>query len=376
MISVIIGGDFAPTETNYELFDSGNIEQIFGVALLDLLKQADFRIFNLEVPLTDLEAPIDKCGPNLIAPVSTIKGIGALNPSILILANNHILDQGEQGLLSTLELLKGREIGFVGAGLNLTEAAKPAIVEKSGIRIGFYACAEHEFSIATENRPGANPFDPLDSLDHIESLAKNCDHVIVFYHGGKEHYRYPSPGLQKICRKIVDKGAGVVICQHSHCIGAYEQYENGTIVYGQGNFIFDNSESEFWKTSLLIKVILTKAGASVDYIPLIKYGNVVRLAGKKQSQEILKDFYERSMQIKESGFIEHNYYLFAEKNIYGYLRSLFGFGKWFSRVDRYLFGGRLLKVVYNKRKILAMQNYIECEAHRELLLRGLDVLKK
>lgn len=168
MISVIIGGDFAPTETNYELFDSGNIEQIFGMALLDLLKQADFRIFNLEVPLTDLEAPIDKCGPNLIAPVSTIKGIGALNPTTLILANNHILDQGEQGLLSTLELLKSREIGFVGAGLNLTEAAKPAIVQKSGIRIGFYACAEHEFSIATENRPGANPFDPLEGLDHIE----------------------------------------------------------------------------------------------------------------------------------------------------------------------------------------------------------------
>ena len=59
MISVIIGGDFAPTETNYKLFDSGNIKKIFGVALLDLLKQADFRIFNLEVPLTDLEAPID-----------------------------------------------------------------------------------------------------------------------------------------------------------------------------------------------------------------------------------------------------------------------------------------------------------------------------
>ena len=42
-------------------------------------------------------------------------------------------------------------------------------------------------------------------------LKKQCDYVIVLYHGGKEHYRYPSPYLQKVCRKIVDKGADIVV---------------------------------------------------------------------------------------------------------------------------------------------------------------------
>lgn len=51
--------------------------------------------FNLEVPLTDKEEPIPKCGPNLVTHIITINGIKALNPSLIALANNHILDQGE-----------------------------------------------------------------------------------------------------------------------------------------------------------------------------------------------------------------------------------------------------------------------------------------
>ena len=51
--------------------------------------------FNIEVPLIDKEEPIPKCGPNLVTHIITINGIKALNPSLIALANNHILDQGE-----------------------------------------------------------------------------------------------------------------------------------------------------------------------------------------------------------------------------------------------------------------------------------------
>ena len=69
------------------------------------------------------------------------------------------------------------------------------------MKIGIYACAENEFTIATDTTAGANPFDPFESLDHIQNLKRSCDYVIVLYHGGKEHYRYPSPYLQKFVGK-------------------------------------------------------------------------------------------------------------------------------------------------------------------------------
>jgi poly-gamma-glutamate synthesis protein (capsule biosynthesis protein) len=369
-VQIIIGGDIVPTESNLELFNSGDIEALIGGDLVDLLNGCDIRIFNLEVPLADHAAPIPKCGPPLIAPTSTVRGLKALNPSLIALANNHILDQGEQGLKSTVSVLKENGIPYVGAGSRLAEASRPYIIERGGLRIGVYACAEQEFSIATDTTAGANPFDPLESLDHIAALKAESDHVIVLYHGGKEHYRYPSPYLQKVCRKIVQKGADLVVCQHSHCIGCYEEYQGSTIVYGQGNFIFDLTESEFWQTSLLLKVSFGDIMA-VEYIPICKRGKSVELPQANVKAEILEQFRQRSAQISEEGFIKGQYKLFAEGMNQKYLNSLAGHGVWIQRIDKRLFGGQLIKQRYNMAKKLMLRNYIECEAHRELLIEGL-----
>jgi poly-gamma-glutamate synthesis protein (capsule biosynthesis protein) len=267
-IDLIIGGDLAPTKSNYSVFERGDLVSIIDEKLLNCIKKADFRIFNLEVPLTEELKPILKDGPNLYSPVSAIKGIEQLNPDVLAIANNHILDQDEQGLLQTITQLDKSGIKHVGADVNLEKAACPLILEKYGIKVGIYACAEYEFSIAGEKSAGANPFDPLESPDHISALKEQSDFVIVLHHGGKEHYRYPSPGLRKVCRKMVDKGADLVVCQHSHCIGAFEKYNNGTIVYGQGNFLFDRNDNEFWKTGLLLKVSIDK-NMSVEFVSLL-----------------------------------------------------------------------------------------------------------
>ena len=239
------------------------------------------------------------------------------------------------------------------------------------MKIGIYACAEHEFTIATANTPGANPFDPLESLDHIVTLKAECDYVIVLYHGGKEHYRYPSPYLQKVCRKMAQKGADLVVCQHSHCIGCYETYNDSTLVYGQGNFLFDDSDSEFWQTSLLIRLSISDK-LHIDYIPIVKAMSSVRLADDKTAEDILAAFHQRSCEILKSGFVEQQYQQFAADNYLSYVSQFAAFGKWLSRIDRRLLNGMLAKRKYNKRQSLAIQNYIECEAHRELVLAGLQ----
>ena len=370
-MQLIIGGDLVPTQSNIDLFSNGDVNALFGEELLSLWNAADLRILNLEVPITDKEDPIAKCGPNLIAPTSTMKGIKALNPTLITLANNHILDQGSQGLKSTEDILNKNEISFIGAGNNLNEANKHYIFQKDGLKIGVYACAEHEFTIATENTPGANPFDPLESLDHIVTLKAECDYVIVLYHGGKEHYRYPSPYLQKVSRKMAQKGADLVVCQHSHCIGCYEKHNGSTLVYGQGNFLFDDSDSEFWQTSLLIKVSICDK-LQIDYIPIVKAINGVRLADGKTAEDMLVAFHQRSCEILKSGFVEHQYQQFAVDNYLLYVRQFAAFGKWLSRIDRRLLNGMLAKRKYNKRQLLAIQNFIECEAHRELVLAGLQ----
>ncbi len=369
-MELLIAGDLVPTNSNINLFSNADLKTLLGEELIHLWHSADIRIFNLETPLIERLEPIDKCGPNLFAPLTTINGIKALIPSLIILANNHILDQREQGLITTMNILLKNNIPYLGAGKNIIEASKSYIFKQNKLKLGFYACTEYEFSIATEKTAGANPFDPFESLDHISHLKNHCDYIIVLYHGGKEHYCYPSPYLRKVCRKMIDKGADLIICQHSHCIGCFEEYKNAKIVYGQGNFIFNKQKNEYWNSSLLIRLNLDK-DQKIDYIPISTSEKGIRLAKGNEKKTIMSSFLTRSKEILRDEFIEEQYKLFAGKNINNYLRAFSGYGKWLSRIDKYVLNDYILKHKYNKNKLLAIQNFIECEAHRELLIKGI-----
>lgn len=196
--------------------------------------------------------------------------------------------------------------------------------------------------------------------------------MIVLYHGGKEHYRYPSPSLQKICRRFVDKGADLVICQHSHCIGCEEKYKGGTIVYGQGNFIFDDNDNECWQTSLLVKI---EGDFTVSYLPLMKIGNGVRLADEEKGKEILDGFYVRSEEIQVPEVIERRYAEFADSFLEFYLRALSGKRPaWFcvlNKISRGAYMKRYLRNAYGTHELVRISNYIDCEAHRELLSKAM-----
>ena len=371
-MKVIIGADLVPTDTNIELFSQGRKQELLGNELIDILDRAAFRIFNLEIPLTDSDTPIVKQGPNMRAPTKCAQGLAAIGADLLTLANNHILDQGDQGLRSTIQALDDVGINHVGAGINLREAREPFFFEISGKQYGVYACAEHEFSIADEESPGANPFDSLDTPDKVREVKSKCDFLIVLYHGGKEHYRYPSPYLQKTCRKLVEKGADLIVCQHSHCVGCKEEYFNGTIVYGQGNFLFDHQNDECWNTGLLVSVTEDK---TVGYIPLMKTGRGVRLAVGDEAERILSEFNKRSDNIQQEGFIQRQYLEYAIKNIDDYMLFLTGKrGNIAFRIANKLSRYRLQKYViqrYSRKVRIGLRNYVECEAHRELLIEGL-----
>lgn len=377
-MSILIGADFVPTQSNRSSFESGAKGELVDAGLLSILESADYRIFNLEVPLTDESHPIEKNGPNLIASTKSIAGYQSLKVDLLTLANNHIMDQGEEALKSTFAVLDKAGISYVGAGDHIISASKPFYFRFADKKVGVYACAEHEFSIADDECPGANPFDPCESFDHILSMKDNCDYIIVLYHGGKEHYRYPSPMLQKVCRKFIDKGAGLVVCQHSHCIGCEEKWKDGTIVYGQGNFLFDYSESEFWQSGLLIEI---DEAFDIHYYPLSKDGASVKLASKDSSEDIMAEFAQRSRQILSPGFVSKEYDRFADSYLENYLFAFSGQSKNFTnavlnKLTNQHYNQWVLKRKYTEKRKIAMRNYIECESHRELLLHGLQRKKQ
>ena len=74
------------------------------------------------------------------------------------------MDFGNQGLKDTLEKLEENHISHVGAGFNLKEATKVFTIEKEGFKIGILNFAENEWSIAEDDKPGANPLDIIENV--------------------------------------------------------------------------------------------------------------------------------------------------------------------------------------------------------------------
>lgn len=369
-MKLLIGADIVPTDNNMKYFLDGNIEYLMGHDLMKLFDSADFKILNLEVPLTNIEQPIKKCGPNLIAPKETINGLMKINSCFYALANNHILDQSEQGLISTMNLLESKNIAYAGAGKNINEASKPHIFEKEGLRVGIYCCAEHEFTIATKKTAGANPFDPLKSFDDVQKLKSNCDYVIVIFHGGKEMYRYPSPYIQEVFRKFSDNGADAVISQHSHCIGCYEKYNDAYLIYGQGNFLFSRVHDEFWDSSLLIELNLEENKKELTFHPIVSKQNYIRYAKDEEANTLMHEFMSRSNEIKNEEFVVKNYDEYIKKFSCNYARAMKGRISILKRAYLKLFK-KDINYFYSIEEMLLLLNYIECESHRELLIREL-----
>jgi poly-gamma-glutamate synthesis protein (capsule biosynthesis protein) len=135
--------------------------------------------------------------------------------------------------------------------------------------------------------------------------------------------------------------------------------------------LFDESDDEFWQTGLLIKVSI-RDKLQIDYIPIVKAINSVRLADGKTAEDILVAMHQRSCEILKSGFVEQQYRQIAADSHLHYVIQFGAFGKWLCRIDRRLLNGTLAKRKYNKEQLLAIQNSIQCEAHRELVLAGLQ----
>lgn len=237
-----------------------------------------------------------------------------------MLSNNHVFDFGIQGLKDTMNNLDRVGLPYTGVGENDTDSRKPYIIEKDDKKIGFINVCEHEYSYALPDRIGTNPYDPYLTMRDIRTLKKQVDFVIVIYHGGKEHCRYPSPRLRTLCQEMVENGASVVLTQHSHCIGCYENYKGGHIVYGQGNFHFcKKNMAETWYTSLLVQLNIDKE-VNIEFYPIITNEASIELAKGEQATEILNAFAKRNKELINGNW-RKDWHEYCEKVGAGYIRA-------------------------------------------------------
>lgn len=252
---IIIAGDLFTS-------DEFQSKDLIDKSVTDIFQQNDYRIVNLEAPLTSKEPKnkIIKTGPHLRMSVNTVMPyLKQLKVDAVTLANNHILDYGAIGLTNTFNSLIENKIDNVGAGINQTEANKALTLEKEGMRIAILNFCENEWSIAETDSFGANPMDIIDNVNQIKVAKATHDKVICIIHGGHEYYHLPSPRMVRQYHFYADNGADTIVGHHTHCISGYEVYNGVPILYSLGNFIFTKpSKRDVWYIGLLLNLIIEK----------------------------------------------------------------------------------------------------------------------
>lgn len=318
-MKTLLLGDISPTSYSAPLFDAGDLKALFHDSL-SLFENKDFIIANLECAITEHDGAIKKFGPNLKAPLKTAQRLRELGINCVGLSNNHVFDFGKKGIEDTLAALDNAGIDYTGFGNDYEDSRKNYTFELNGEKICIVAVCEHEYSYALDDRMGARGFDPFDTMEDIRAAKATHDRVIVMYHGAKEHCQYPSPRIRKLCQAMAKCGADVVLCQHSHCIGVYEEFEGCHILYGQGNFHFTSVEKEeTWYTAFA--VTYDTVSHAIEFIPLRSDSCSIDLAKGEDKEQILAEFEARNRSLEDGSWID-GWREFCERSKPQYLKAV------------------------------------------------------
>jgi poly-gamma-glutamate synthesis protein (capsule biosynthesis protein) len=269
LLELVAVGDIMLSRTVEERTEvCGSTYPFEGVA--ELLRGADITIGNLECPLSLVGDPIDKrylfrAHPQN-AEALTWAGVDAVN-----LANNHVLDFGQEGFEQTLEALESAGVAYLGAGPTSVEAHSPWIVEAKGKRIAFlaYAASRWEGSPELPTKEQVSFADLARIAEDVEQASHLADLVVAIMHLGTE-YQFDADDEQlAVSRAAIDAGACLVIGHHSHVVQGTEVYGDGFIAYGLGNFVFDIDAVEAAREGAVLRVLLGEDGVQVaDLIPV------------------------------------------------------------------------------------------------------------
>lgn len=375
-MKINILSDIAPPESEKNLFTEGKIEELVDDDLWKKIAEADFNIVNLECPLTKSAIPMKKWGSSIKAVPECVNLLKRIPNLLVNLANNHIRDYGDSGLLQTLRILEENQISYVGVGEKRDSLIKSVILSGKGVRAAVYACTEHEFSIAGEKNAGANPFALEDIIFELQHLSQENDFLIVLYHGGVEFYPYPTPQMRKNLHVLVKAGADLVVCQHNHCISAVEEADKGTIVYGQGSFLFSDrkevesniADFDMWESGMMVEVLLPER--IMQYCCFIRENGKIKpdLSGKKH--ELLM---EQSKNMLQEGFVEESWKKYCDSHLeyMEIFRNKFQYEK--KGLKQKI--REIAKILLNREdnldsEYLRIYDYMYCESHIELIRRN------
>jgi hypothetical protein len=287
-VTVVIGGDFAPTDAAMPFVRRhGWRYPYLGTAAI--LRDADVSFLNLEAPVTAdaPELPRYTTYKYRVWPAAleawTFMGLDLVN-----LANNHMKDRSDAGLKDTLRHLDDAGIAHVGAGLDETAARRPVIADVGGTRIGFLGYLEDDLfnnlylrAFAVGQRIGCARYGRKDVAEDVRRLRPLVDVLVVSVHWGK-NYAGTTRFQRREGRWLLAQGVDVVAGHHAHDVQPVEVHGRRVILYSVGNYAWGGIGRGHLRVGLLARLRITPRQGSrparlgaVELLPIATQNRIV-----------------------------------------------------------------------------------------------------
>lgn len=366
-MDLLIAGDFCPNAR----LGSRRFEQdeIVSDSIRAIINESDYSIVNLECPVVDSDLqPILKQGPSLKCFPEALAYLKRVGFSAVSLANNHIRDYGDEGLLNTIAHAENNGLDYVGAGSPNDTKRERLLFSSEGETVAIINCCEKEFSVTDDHSIGTNPLDVIRQFHQIKKAKELADYVVVIVHGGVEHFQYPTPRMRNTYRFYIEAGADAVVNHHQHCFSGYEVYEGKPIFYGLGNFCFDweGKRNLPWNQGFMVKLKLQGSSVAFDLYPYSQCNDeaIVELMDANDSALFQDRVARISETITKEGALEAevNHYFSNTDQEYEIVLEPYS-----SRIGMALYRRNLVPSFISKKRILKLCDFVMCESHRERL---------
>jgi poly-gamma-glutamate synthesis protein (capsule biosynthesis protein) len=227
-ISLLFTGVIVPARCVQSAIDArGDADYIYD-EVRGFISSADLAVGTLNTSLSDLSTHTG-CIETYVL-VSDSRSASAASSAgfdVMSVATNHIkncagascADDFNRAFFDTLDNLRANNIMPVGAGMNLSEAMQPAVVEVQGVRFGFVSLGMiAPMAFAGQDTPGIAELNDENLRAAIDAARQISDVVIAMPHWGLEDTSDPNSYQLHFAHVAVEAGADVVVGNHPHVV--------------------------------------------------------------------------------------------------------------------------------------------------------------
>jgi poly-gamma-glutamate synthesis protein (capsule biosynthesis protein) len=263
----------------------------------DIFSGADVVFSNLEGPVPSEHKKTPDYSFRFSFLPESIRAMKSAGVNVVTLANNHMVDFGEDGYGNTTKELQKQGVDFVGHPVRIGE----------GLTVGKTIQGREVRFVGLNDTYAPVSIEQVSEM--VRNLKKDGAFVIVAVHWGEEYKNVSNKRQQTLGRALIDAGADAVVGHHPHVVQEIEIYKEKPIFYSLGNFVFDQYFSEETQAGLAVKIAIGDKKTAYELIPVDLHKSQPKRMSSDAEEKWLEELSLRSAKELRSDIIQGGFSL-------------------------------------------------------------------